>query len=187
MKKNSKQIITTSIQELFDFQKTNNIYIGEWCLSEKYKENINQTISDLEISNFFDMQKQDQGEIVIKHLNTMYKKNQNDILIISLLGTFYSLEKNYDKATYFQKKAIEKAPFEISFYQNLAITLQQQDKNIDALSMLYFAKILSFNNKSIDFEIAKLYTLIKNYKASDFIFYNLIKDKDLTEEIIHHY
>ena len=91
-------------------------------------------------------------------------------MIISLLGTFYSLEKNYDKAIYFQKKAIEKAPFELSFYQNLAITLQQQDKNIDALSMLYFAKILSLNNKSIDFEIAKLYTLIKNYKASDFIF-----------------
>ena len=45
----------------------------------------------------------------------------------------------------------------------------------------------SFNDKSIDFEIAKLYTLIKNYMASDFIFYNLIKDKDLTEEIIHHY
>ena len=155
--------------------------------TKKYKQIINQTISDLEISNFFDMQKQDQGEIVIKHLNTMYKKNHNDILIISLLGTFYSLEKNYDKAIYFQKKAIEKAPFELSFYQNLAITLRQQDKNIDALSMLYFAKILSLNNKSIDFEIAKLYTLIKNYKASDFILSNLIKDKDLTEEIIHHY
>ena len=108
--------------------------------TKKYKQIINQTISDLEISNFFDMQKQDQGEIVIKHLNTMYKKNNSDILIISLLGTFYSLEKNYDKAIYFQKKAIEKAPFELSFYQNLAITLRQQDKNIDALSMLYLLK-----------------------------------------------
>ena len=104
-------------------------------------------------------------------------------MIISLLGTLF-----FGKIMirYYFQKSYRKAPFEISFYQNLAISLQQ-DKNIDALSMLYFAKILSFNNKSIDFEIAKLYTLIKNYKASDFIFYNLIKDKDLTEEIIHHY
>ena len=36
-----------------------------------------------------------------------FSKNNSDILIISLLGTFYSLEKNYDKAIYFQKKAIE--------------------------------------------------------------------------------
>ena len=113
--------------------------------TKKYKQIINQTISDIELSNFAEMQKNDQGEIVIKHLNTMYKKNQNDILIISLLGTFYSLEKNYDKAIYFQKKAIEKAPFEISFYQNLSVTLRQQDKNLDALSLLYFAKILSLN------------------------------------------
>ena len=45
-------------------------------ITKKYKEIINQTISDLEISNFFDMQKQDQVEIVIKHLNTMYKKSE---------------------------------------------------------------------------------------------------------------
>ena len=155
--------------------------------TKKYKKIINQTITDKEISNFFDMQKQHQGLTVIKYLNAMYIKNQNDILIISLLGTFHSLEKNYDKAIYFQKKSIEKAPFEISFYQNLSVTLRQLDKNIDALSMLYFAKILSLNNKSIDFEIAKLQSLIKNYKASDSIFSNLIKDKNLTKEIIHHY
>ena len=53
--------------------------------------------------------------------------------------------------------------------------------------MLYFAKILSLNNKTIDFEIAKLNTLTKNYKAADLVFSNLIKDKNLTEEIIHHY
>ena len=97
------------------------------------------------------------------------------------------MEKNYDKAVDFHKKSIEKAPFEISFYQNLSIALRKQDKNIDALSMLYFAKILSLNNKSIDFEIAKLNTLTKNYKAANFIFSDLIKDKNLTEEIIHHY
>ncbi len=155
--------------------------------TKKYKKIINQTISDKEISRFFNMQIEDQGATVIKYLNTLYTKNQNDILVISLLGTFYSLEKNYDKAIYFQKMSIEKAPFEISFYQNLSVTLRQKDKNLDALSLLYFAKILSLNNKLIDFEIAKLQTLIKNYKASDFIFSNLIKDKDLTEEIIHHY
>ena len=155
--------------------------------TKKYKKIINQTITDQEISNFFDMQRQHQGLTVIKYLNTKHIKNKNDILIISLLGTFHSLEKNYDKAIYFQKKSIEKAPFEISFYQNLSVTLRQQDKNIDALSMLYFAKILSLNDKSIDFEIAKLHTLLKNYKASNFIFSNLIKDKELTKEIIHHY
>ena len=111
--------------------------------TKKYKKTINPTISDNDMSNFFDMQKKNKGAMVIKHLNKMYKENQNDILIISLLGTFHALEKNFDKAIDFQKKSIEKAPFETSFYQNLSITLRQQNKNIDALSMLYFAKILT--------------------------------------------
>ena len=117
----------------------------------------------------------------------MYKKNQNDILVISLLGTFNGLEKNYDTSIDFHKKSIEKAPFEIPFYQNLSTTLRKKDKNIDALSMLYFAKVLSRNDQLIDFEIAKLNTVIKNYKASDLIFSYLIKGKDLTEDIIYHY
>ena len=179
--------LKTYIDILFKYPQ--NVRLSEEVkrTAKKYQKTINQTITDREISNFFDLQKQNQGETVIKHLNTMYKKNQNDILIISLLGTFHALEKNYDKAVDFHKKSIEKAPFEISFYQNLSIALRKQDKNIDALSMLYFAKILSLNNKSIDFEIAKLNTLTKNYKAADFVFSNLIKDKNLTEEIIHHY
>ena len=147
--------LKTYIDILFKYPQ--NIRLSEEVkrTAKKYQKTINQTITDKEISNFFDMQRQNQGKIVIKHLNTMFKKNQNDVLIISLLGTFHALEKNYDKAVDFHKKSIEKAPFETSFYQNLAIALRNQDKNLDALSMLYFAKILSLNNKSIDFEIAK--------------------------------
>ena len=74
--------------------------------TKKYKKIINQTISDIEISNFFDMQRRNQGALVIKYLNTIYRKNQNDILIISLLGTFNSLERNNDRAIYFHKKSI---------------------------------------------------------------------------------
>ena len=79
-------------------------------------------------------------------------------MLISLLGTFYGLNKNYDQATFFQKIAIEKAPFEPSFYRNLSETLKKVDKILDALSILYFAKTLFLNDQSIDYEIAKLNT-----------------------------
>ena len=155
--------------------------------TKKYKKTINQTVTDQEISNFFEMQRLNKGGDVIKILDANIKKTPNDILLTSLLGTFNALERNYDKAIIFQKKAIEMAPFEISFYQNLSTTLRKTNKHNDALSMLYFAKVLSLNNKSIDLEIAKLNTLIKNFNASDLIFANLIKDKNLSEEIMHHY
>lgn len=69
MKKNSKQIITTSIQELFDFQKTNNIYTGEWCFSEKYKEN-----KPLKNINFLDYHWDNRKKLYsdYKELNNLY-------------------------------------------------------------------------------------------------------------------
>ena len=79
-------------------------------------------------------------------------------MLISLLGTFYGLNKNYDQATSFQKIAIEKVPFKLSFYKNLSETLKKVDKILDALSILYFAKTLFLNDQSIDYEIAKLNT-----------------------------
>ena len=56
-----------------------------------------------------------------RKLVQIYNKT-DDILLISLLGTFYGLNKDYDQAISFQKIAIEKAPFEphfIGIYQKL--------------------------------------------------------------------
>ena len=113
--------------------------------------------------------------------------NTDDILLISLLGTFYGLNKDYDQAISFQKIAIERAPFEPSFYRNLSETLKKVDKIRDALSILYFAKILSLNDQSIDYEIAKLNTDLNNYLAADLIYTKLMREKNINKEIMYSY
>ena len=52
---------------------------------------------------------------------------------------------------------------------------------------MYFAKILSLNDKSIDYEIAKLNTDLKNYLAADLIYKRLIREKNIKKEIIYSY
>jgi len=108
-------------------------------------------------------------------------------LLISLLGTFYGLIKDYDQATSFQKIAIEKAPFESSFYRNLSETLKNMDKIKDALSTLYFNKILSLNDKSIDYEIAKLNTALSNYLAADLIYKRLMTEENVNKDVKYSY
>ncbi len=124
---------------------------------------------------------------VIEKLVEIYKKKSDDILLISLLGTFYGLNKAYDQAIFFQKIAIEKAPFEPAFYKNLSETFKKVDKIRDALSFLYFAKILSLNDKSIDYEIAKLNTDLQNYLAADLIYTELLRERNINKKIIYSY
>ena len=115
--------------------------------SKKFKKSIIPTFSDKEIEFFFNMHRDGKINSVIEKLVQIYKKKPDDILLISLLGTFYGLNKDYYRAIFFQKIAIEKAPFEPAFHRNLSETFKKVDKIRDALSFLYFAKILSLNDK----------------------------------------
>ena len=155
--------------------------------SNKYKKSIIPTFSNKEIEAFFNRHRDGKTSFVIEKLVEKFKKTPDDILLISLIGTFYGLNKDYDKAISFQKAAIQKAPFEHSFYINLSETLKKVDKNKDALSILYFAKILSLNDKTIDFELAKLNTDIKNYIEADLIYTNLIRQKNVNKNIVYSY
>ena len=154
---------------------------------KKFKKSITPTFSDKEIEFFFNMYRDGEINSVIEKLVQIYKKKPDDILLISLLGTFYGLNEDYYQATSFQKIAIERAPFESSFYRNLSETLKKIDKIKDALSTLYFAKILSFNDKSIDYEIAKLNTDLQNYLAADLIYTRLMREKNINKEIMYSY
>jgi len=155
--------------------------------SKKFKKSIIPTFSDKEIEFFFNMHRDGKINSVIEKLVQIYKKKPDDILLISLLGTFYGLNKDYYRAIFFQKIAIEKAPFEPAFHRNLSETFKKADKIKDALSFLYFAKILSLNDKSIDYEIAKLNTDLKNYLAADLIYKRLMTEENINNEIKYSY
>ena len=134
---------------------------------KKFKHPITQTHSKTEIENFFNLEKLGKSSIVIKKLSDFLDKNQNDILTISLLASFWSFEKNYKKAIHLQRLAIQKHPLESVFYLNLSDTLKKINNLEGALNVLYYAKVLSLNNKNIDYKIAKLLTDLKKYSKSN--------------------
>ncbi len=155
--------------------------------SKKFKGTIIQTFSNKEIEAFFQLHRNNKTKIVIKNLDKSHKQKPNDILLISLLGTFYALNKDYENSIILQKKAIEKAPFEPAFYINLSETLKKTSKINESLSFLYIAKILCLKNKSIDYELARLNTELKNYKTADLIYQDLIKEENVNKQIIYSY
>ena len=103
---------------------------------QKYKKPISQTYSQDQIEKFFQLEKYGLGSRVIKELNENLKKKPNDILTISLLGSFYNLIKDYEKAVYFQKIAIKKSPLERAFYLNFSETLQNKGELEDATKIM---------------------------------------------------
>ena len=154
---------------------------------KKFKQPIIQTHSKIEIENFFNLEKLGKSTIVIKKLSDILEKNQNDILTISLLATFWSLERNYKKSIYFHRLAIQKQPLESAFYLNLSDTLIKTNKLEDALNVLHYAKILSLNNIVIDHKIAKLLTDLKKFSKSDQLYQELIKYKNISKDVIYSY
>ncbi len=153
----------------------------------KYKKPIYESYSKYEIEEFLKLGNTGHAHTVIKILTSNYNKNSNDILTISLLGNFYGLNKEIKKAIHFQKLAIQKAPFESAFYLNLYETLRKNDNLEQSLSILYFSKILSHRDLSIDHKIAKLNTSLKKYSQADSIYKDLIKNKKVSKDIIYSY
>ena len=154
---------------------------------KKFKHPILPSISQNQINKFFELQKIGQTSSVIKTLIILLQKDSNNILLISLLGTFYGLNGDYDEAIKFQKAAVEKAPFEITFYINLSETLRKVNRFDESLLMLYFAKILSLRDISIDHLIAKIQTNLKNYSKADLIYNYLIKEENISDQILYSY
>ena len=154
---------------------------------KKHKKTIYQTYSQIEIDEFLKSENPDHISRVINRLTNVLNKKRNDILTISLLGNFYGLNKEIKKAIYFQKLAIQMAPFENVFYLNLSETFRKNDQLDEALSILYFSKILSPKDFSIDHKLAKLNTSLKNFEKSDLMYSDLIKDKNINKDIILSY
>lgn len=154
---------------------------------KKYKKNIKQSYNQEEIEKFFRLEKLGQVSTVINILNENLKNNSNDVLTISLLGHFYYAIMNYEKALYFQKIAIQRAPLEEAFYLNFSETLEKKGQWDDALKYLHIAKLLSLKNLNIDFKIAKLLTKMKNFARADLIYNELIKDKNPHKSVMYSY
>ena len=153
----------------------------------KFRQPIVQTHSETEIEDFFNLEKVGKVSIVIKKLSYVLKNDPSDTLTISLLGNFWALRCDYKKAIYFQRLAIQKHPFECAFYLNLSYSLRNINKLLEALNVLHYAKILSLNDRGIDYEMAKLYTDLKNFSKSDQIYKELINFKNVRKEIIYSY
>jgi Flp pilus assembly protein TadD len=154
---------------------------------KKFKKPILQTFSHGEIENLFELEKSRHVSKVITILKDNLKKNPGDILTVSLLGNFYNSINDYEKATYFQKIAIQKSPLEGAFYLNISNTLQNKGELDDALKYLNIAKILSLKDISIDYEMAKLQTKMKNFANADLIYKGLTKEKNINKEVIYSY
>ncbi len=169
------------------FPKNRRLYDEIKKKEKKYKKTIYQTYSQIEIEEFLKSENSDHVSRVINTLKNVLNKKRNDILTISLLGNFYGLNKETKKAIYFQKLAIQMAPFENVFYLNLSETFRKNDQLDEALSVLYFSKILSPKDVLIDHKLAKLNTSLKNFKESDLIYSDLIKDKNINKDIIASY
>ena len=54
---------------------------------KKFKQPITQTHSDIEIENFFNLEKSGKSSIVIRKLTDILEKNQNDIIVSYFLVT----------------------------------------------------------------------------------------------------
>ena len=154
---------------------------------KKYRIFVQPTFSQSQIDKFFELHNLGKTNLVIRTLNESFKTNQDNVLSISLLGTFLAMNEEYEEAIKFQKLAVEKAPFEIPFYLNLSETLMQINRLEESLSTLYFAKVLSLNDKSIDYKLAKIHTMLKNYLKADLIYQDLIKEDIVASEIIYDY
>ena len=154
---------------------------------KKYRIFVQPTFSQSQIDKFFELHNLGKTNLVIRTLNESFKTNQDNVLSISLLGTFLAMNEEYEEAIKFQKLAVEKAPFEIPFYLNLSETLMQINRLEESLSTLYFAKVLSLNDKSIDYKLAKIHTKLKNYLKADLIYQDLIKKGIVASEIIYDY
>src|SRR5210317_1401342 len=154
---------------------------------KKFKKPILQTFSHGEIENFFELEKSGNVSKVIMTLTDNLKKKPGDILTVSLLGNFYNSINDYEKAIYFQKIAIQKSPLEGAFYLNISNTLQNKGELDDALKYLNIAKILSLKDMSIDYEMAKLQTKMKNFANADLIYNSLTKEKNINKEVLYSY
>ena len=154
---------------------------------KKFKYPILPSFSKKEIDKFFELENIGQTSIVIQSLNSSLEVSPNDILSISLLGTFYGLNKDYDNAIKFQKVAIEKAPFETNFYVNLSETLKKVNRFEESLYVMCFAKVLSLNDTLIDYKIAQIQTKLRNYSKADIIYIQLIKHSNVNSKIIYSY
>ena len=186
-KKNYLKGLEVYIEIFLKFPKNVRLYDEIKKKEKKYKRPIYETYSKVEIEEFFNLENSGHISKVIKILTNYLKKNSEDILTISLLGNFYGLNNELQKAIYFQNLAIQKAPFECVFYLNLSETLKKNNQLDESLFILYFAKILSSQDISIDHKLAKLNTSLKNFVKSESIYADLIKDKNINKDIIISY
>ena len=127
------------------------------------------------INNFFTMHEVGKTLSVIKGLQLLYENNSNDFYVLSLLGTFNGLIKNYKKAIQYQELSIKLNPFDSMNYINLSLSLEKDGDVNSALSFLEIARLLDKNNISINLQLAKLYFRLEKHEAAHLIYKHLIE------------
>lgn len=147
----------------------------------------NTSLDQNKINNFFTMHEAGKTLSVINNLQLLYKNDSHDYYVLSLLGTFNGLIKNYKNAIQYQELSIKLNPFDSINYINLSLSLEKEGNVRSALSFLEIAKLLDDNNIPINLQLARLYYRLEKYEAAHLIYKHLIElDKNNFDIILEY-
>ena len=147
----------------------------------------NTSLDQNKINNFFTMHEAGKTLSVINNLQLLYKNDSHDYYVLSLLGTFNGLIKNYKNAIQYQELSINLNPFDSINYINLSSSLEKEGNLRSALSFLEIAKLLDDNNIPINLQLARLYFKLEKYESAHLIYKHLIElDKNNFDIILEY-
>ena len=171
------------------FKYPKNIRVFEEIKKLKKRKFIhrNTSLDQNKINNFFTMHEAGKTLSVINNLQLLYKNDSHDYYVLSLLGTFNGLIKNYKNAIQYQELSIKLNPFDSINYINLSLSLEKEGNVRSALSFLEIAKLLDDNNIPINLQLARLYYRLEKYEAAHLIYKHLIElDKNNFDIILEY-
>ena len=158
------------------FKYPNNTRIFEEIrkLKKRYIIQPNTLLDQNKVNSFFAAHEVGNTLSVINDLQLLHYNDPNDFYVLNLLGVFNGLIENYETAIKYQKLSIELHPFDAGNYLNLFLTLEKKG-NIDlALSIIEIARLLDYNNVTINLQLARLYSRTENYISSNLIYKQLV-------------
>ena len=171
------------------FKYPKNIRVFEEIKKLKKRKFIhrNTSLDQNKINNFFTMHEAGKTLSVINNLQLLYKNDSHDYYVLSLLGTFNGLIKNYKNAIQYQELSIKLNPFDSINYINLSLSLEKEGNVRSALSFLEIAKLLDDNNIPINLQLARLYYRLEKYESAHLIYKHLIElDKNNFDIILEY-
>ena len=132
-------------------------------------------LNQKKVDDFFIAHEAGKTLSVIKDLQLIYKQDPYDFYVLNLLGVFNGLIEDYKNAIKYQELSIKLNPLDAGNYLNLSLTLEKEDNLNLALPILEIAKLLDFNNITINLQLARLYFKVDKHLSSNLIYEHLIK------------